>query len=59
MPDGAHKLLLLFGGESTVPHMYHGSVYEARLFLPGEADAFPAVSVLAQNSITRRLSWTI
>ena len=33
--DAAHQLLLLFGGESTDPFMYHGSVFEARLFFPG------------------------
>ena len=32
--DAAHQLLLLFGGESTDPVMYHGSVFEARLFFP-------------------------
>lgn len=44
VPDGPHQKLLLFGGESVEPHMYHGSVYEAALFLPGEglaADALP------------------
>lgn len=32
--DAAHQVLLLFGGESVQPYMYHGSVYEARLFFP-------------------------
>ena len=47
IPDGARRVLLLFGGESVHPHMYHGSVYEARLFLPGSSEDPPDLGDLS------------
>ena len=36
-----HQLLLLFGGESTQPYMYHGSVYEAKRLRPASRKRAP------------------
>ena len=44
---GKRKHEDIIGGECVHPHMYHGSVYEARLFLPGSSEDPPDLGDLS------------